>query len=250
MDANPITSATLTEVVAAITAIGALGTAAFGLVDASKVVTWLVPSSGFGFIQKLVDKFAPADPDIPRDSALSADSISASLRANWINGMALADQKSVAKTLIKLRLDARTAAYLAGLTGVDAAGLLAVVTKLSTGEPMTTEDMNVYGRFDLLLATSIDYYYQKADQKYRTTAQLTAGFVAVLLSVWAAWLLGMLYPPVAAGGGGAMVNGPFSWDNFFKAVLVGLIALPLAPIAKNLATALTSAAGAVQSVKK
>src|ERR1700674_1061907 len=60
VDATFLQTATLTQVTTAITAVGALGAAAFGLVDSSKVLPGLIPSSGFGFIRKLVMQLAPA----------------------------------------------------------------------------------------------------------------------------------------------------------------------------------------------
>ena len=231
MDANFLQTATLTQVTTAITAIGALGTAAFGLVDASKLVPVLIPSSGFAFIRKLVTQFAPpSGGTVPRDSALAVPSITDTLHANWINGMALADQKSVAKTLLKLRLNAETAPELAGLTGVDKDVLTSVAEKLANGQAMTQPEMDTYGRFDVLLATSIDRAYQKADQRYRTSAKVAACVVAVLLAEAAAYFLKI--------------------QNVGMAAVVGLIATPLAPVAKDLATALNAAAKAVQSVKK
>jgi hypothetical protein len=236
VDGSFLQSATLTQITTAITAIGALGTAAFGLVDASKLLPWLIPSSGFGFVRELVTQLAPLSSSIPNDSALTASAITDSLRANWVNGMALADQKSVAKTLFKLRLNAEAAPKLAAMTGVDKDVLISVATKLATGDAMTQAEMDTYGRFDVLLATSIDRAYQKADQRYRTTAKVAACFVATLLAEAAACFLGMITKN--------------SLNNIGLAFIVGLIATPLAPIAKDLATSLNTAAKAVQSVKK
>lgn len=220
----------LTQITTAIMAIGALGTAAFGLVDASKLLPWLVPSSGFQFVRKLVKQLAPESSTIPKDSALTTFAITDSLRANWINGMALADQKTVAKTLFKLRLNAETAPALALITGVNKDVLTSVAKKLADGEAMTQPEMDTYGRFDVLLATTIDRGYQKADQRYKTTAKFAASVVAIVLAEAAAYYLGM--------------------KNAGLAFIVGLIATPLAPIAKDLATSLTTAAKAMQSAKK
>lgn len=230
MDASIFENARLTQVATAITAIGALGTAAFGLVDASKLLPWLIPSSGFGFIRKLVKQLSPESSTIPKESALTVAAITDTLQANWINGMALADQKTVAKTLFKLRLNAETGPALALITGVDKDVLTSVAKKLANGDAMTQAEMDTYGRFDVLLATSIDRGYQKADQRYRTTAKFAACLVAIVLAEAAAYFLKM--------------------QNAGVALIVGLIATPLAPIAKDLATSLNAAAKAVQSVKK
>ena len=232
-------ASTLTQVVTAIAAVGALGTAAFGLVDASKLLPFLVPSCGFGYIRSLVEQFAPsAAGTIPRNSALSVAAMTDSLRANWLNGMAMADQKAVAKTLIKLRMNAETAAALAVSTGVDREVLTSVAVKLANGQSLTPAEMDTYGRFDVLLATAIDRAYQRADQMYRTTAKVASCIVAILLAEAASVALGYM--------------GPKNWNlhHALDAFLVGLIATPLAPIAKDLTTALTSAANAVQSVRK
>jgi len=240
VDPAVLQTPTPTQVAVAITAIGALGTAAFGLVDASKLLPWLIPSSGFAFIRKLVTQLAPAgDGVVPPGSALTASAITDTLRANWVNGMAVADQKSVAKTLIKLRLNAETAPDLALLTGVDKDVLTSVANKLANGEAMTQAEKDTYGRFDILLATSIDRAFQNADQRYRTTAKSAACLVAIVLAVAAAYFLGMLTS-----------NDQPMWHNIGMAALVGLIATPLAPVAKDLATALNTAAKAVQSVKR
>jgi len=240
VDPTFLQTATLTQVTTAITAIGALGAAAFGLVDASKLLPGLIPSSGFAFIRKLVTQLAPSSGGtVPRGSALTAPTITDTLRANWINGMALPDQKSVAKTLVKLRLNAEIAPELATLTGVDKAVLTSVAEKLANGDAMTQPEMDTYGRFDVILATIIDRAFQKADQRYRTTAKSAACLVAILLAESAAYFLGML-----------AANGRLNFHNIGMAALVGLIATPLAPIAKDLATALNTAAKAVQSVKR
>lgn len=240
MDPAVFQTATLTQVTVAITAVGALGTAAFGLVDASKLLPGLIPSSGFAFIRKLVTQLAPAsDRAVPHGSALTASAITDTLHANWVNGMALADQKSVAKTLVKLRLNAETAPDLASLTGVDKGVLTSVAKKLANGEDMTQPEKDTYGRFDVLLATFVDRAFQNADQRYRTTAKSAACLVAIALAEAAAYLLGLLTS-----------DGHPMWHNIGMAALVGLIATPLAPVAKDLATALNTAARAVQSVKR
>jgi len=240
MDINFLQSATLGEVTAAVTAIGALGTAAFGLVDASKLLPGLIPSSGFAFIRRMVAQLAPSgDGALRRSSALSASSISDTVRANWVNGMALADQKSVAKTLLKLRLNNDTAPALAAITGVDKDVLTSVAGKLANGQQLTDPEKDAYGRFDVILVAFIDRAYQRADQRYRTTAKFAASLAAVGLAEAAAFFLKILSD-----------NGQLNWHNIGLAAIVGVLATPLAPVAKDLATALNTAAAAVKSVKR
>jgi hypothetical protein len=151
LDATFLQTATLMQVTTAIAAVGALGTAAFGLVDASRLLPGLIPSSGFAFIQKLVTELAPSsNRTVPRGSALAVPAITDTLHANWINSMQLADQKSVAKTLFKLRINAETAPELAAMTGVEKDVLTSVAEKLANGEAMTQPEMDTYGRFSEL----------------------------------------------------------------------------------------------------
>src|ERR1700741_4653600 len=87
---------TVAGTIGAITAMGALGTAAFGLVDASKAFFGGVSNFGFGRIEKAVKPFMPS-------SAAKDDTLvwRDTLRANWINGVPKEDQKAAAKALIR-----------------------------------------------------------------------------------------------------------------------------------------------------
>jgi hypothetical protein len=207
-------------------------------VDATKLIYGGVSSSGFIFINRLVKTFAPDEKGIPHQSAITRLAILGTLKANWLNGVPEADLKSTAKALIKLRLNPETATHMAAVTGVDAdgpAGLVAVAASLATGNTLTPQQVNTYGRFDLLLSTMIDRAYQRADQRYRNTAKMAAGCVAVLLAEIAC---------VSIYGFGPAIH--LLW---LRALVVGLLATPLAPVAKDLATSLNTAATAVQSVK-
>jgi hypothetical protein len=72
-----------------VAAIGGLGTAAFGLVDASKAAWGGVNHIDFSQIQETVKSLTPGTPN----NALSQDKIVATLKANWFAGTALASQK-------------------------------------------------------------------------------------------------------------------------------------------------------------
>src|SRR5271170_8093827 len=103
----------LTQIV---TAIGGLGTAAFGLVDASKVFGGGVNHIGFSGIRTAVQQLTDAGQPV---NALSRKKIIATLQANWMNGTQLGNQKAIAKSLIKLNLNPGNADALADATGVD-----------------------------------------------------------------------------------------------------------------------------------
>jgi hypothetical protein len=212
-------------------AIGSLGTAAYGLVDVTKGFGGGISNRGLGDIKKVVSTLIPA-------------SAVATLRANWLNGMAMTDQKSVAKALIKLNLTTNLAATvkdMANATGVDPTILGQVAAKLSssppltpagTPQPLTAVESDLFGRFDLSLSALLDQAYQRADQRYRNSAKIMAVFVSVALALAGAWTV---YGDHARYG---------------IAIITGLIATPLAPVAKDLSSAIQAGAKAAQAWKK
>jgi len=213
-------------------AIGSLGTAAYGVVDVSKGFGGGISNRGFGDIKKVVSKFIPASP--AGGSALSQTSVLQTLRANWLNGMALGDQKSVAKALIKLNLNSASAGAMAAATGVDATVLDSIAKKLPAGTDLTKEETDAYGRFDLLLTAVLDQGYQRADQRYRNSAKLLAVPVAVGLALLGAWA----------------ITQSLSSTDAWRAVFGGLLATPLAPVAKDLASAIQEGTKLAQTWKK
>ena len=223
-------SFSLTQIVLAI---GSLGTAAFGVVDVSKGFGGGVSNRGFGDIKKVVSQFIPLSSG--GASALSRTSVLATLRANWLNGMALGDQKSVAKALIKLNLNEDTAGKMAAATGVNADVLKSIARKLPTGAKLEDGETDAYGRFDLLLTAVLDQGYQRGDQRYRNSAKLLAVPAAVGLALLGAWALS--------------TDGLSSLDAW-RAVAGGLLATPLAPMAKDLASAIQEGAKLAQAWKK
>jgi hypothetical protein len=216
----------LTNILNFIAAAGALGTAAMGLVDAMKAFGGGPSNFGYGFIEAAVKRFVPNAADGP--AAFGQADILRTLRANWLNGVAEADQKAKARALIHLRLTKGGAPALAALAGVDATTLQAVAEKAMTGGQVTQAEIAVLGQFDAVLSAVLDEAYERADQKYRNGAKLLAVIVATLLALFAGSLIGV---------------------NWWVSFLVGLISAPLAPVAKDLSTALQNAVSAVRAVK-
>lgn len=215
----------------AVTAIGALGTAAFGLVDATKQVTQ-VNHVGFKRIAGTVKSLTPPS-TIP--NGMSQRQIVATLESNWVNGTELGNQKAIAKSLIKLNLSPANAQQVAQTTGLDPAALQNVADKMAANTPLTGNEPDVLSRFDFVVTALLDETYQCADQMYRNTTRMLAMFIAILLGVFAAI---------------AISNNQDLRGDVVIGLIVGLLATPLAPIAKDLSSALVTAIGAVQSVKK
>jgi len=223
-------------------AIGSLGTAAYGVVDVCKGFGGGISNRGYLDIKKVISQFIPPSASAStQDAALSFESTMRTLRANWINGMALADQKAVAKSLIKLSLTEETSERMAAATGLESTTLKSIAAKLSgkldtaAGKPaLTPAETDLYGRFDLLLSSMLDQGYQRADQRYRNSAKLLAVPVAIGLALL----------------GARAVFGPLDTSTTLRAIAGGLLATPLAPIAKDIASAIQEGAKLAQAWKK
>ena len=220
-----------------ITAIGGLGTAAFGLVDAAKSAFSGINRVGLKHIHEVVSELAPEGASAGGPvNALPQANILESLEANWVNGNDLASQKAIAKSLIKLHLSSANASTVAVKASVDPAVLTAVASKLESGTPLSQAEGDTYSRFDLIVTALLDEAYQVSDQVYRNFTKTLAALLAVALAVAAGWSLE-----------GANFRSP---KEIALAVLVGLLATPLAPIAKDLSSALASAVNTMQLIKK
>jgi len=217
-----------------ITAIGGLGTAAFGLVDSTKVFWGGANRIGFPRIAGLITDLTPGTPV----AGLSQDKILKTLRANWFNGTDLSSQKSIAKSLIKQNLNATNAAALAAMAGVDAAVLQSVATKISSSTPFAQAETDVFSRFDFILTAMLDETYQAADQAYTNGTRLLASIFAVSLAFVGGWtLLGVDFQAYLRS------------NEMWLALVAGVLATPLAPIAKDLSSALATAVNTMQSLK-
>ena len=231
-----------------ISAIGALGTAAFGLVQALKPAFPWINRIGFSGVRKMVCRLTPPEAGaINPANALPQKGILRSLDANWVNGTDLASQKAIAKSLIKLHMSEGNAAALAEATNVDAGLLTAVAASMATGTALTQAQSDANSRFDLIMTAMLDECYQRADQQYRNWMRGLAAAVAVVLVLAAGCIL---HANEVAAHPDAVVSG-FWWSREMAACLiVGLLATPLAPIVKDLTNALGAAVNAMQVVKK
>jgi len=213
-----------------VAAIGALGTAACGLVDALKTLpAGGVSYAGFGFVRSAYRRLFGRE-------ALDKDPLAgdlATLHGNWINGRPLDDQRAIAKSLVKLRLTTQTAVALAAATSVDGNKLAALAAKMVQGQSMTPEESNALGRFDLELTAILDGAYQRADQAYRNACK----GLAMLISIGLAWI-------------GASTLGFDMFDkSWWICILGGLLATPLAPMTKDITSAIAAGVKVAQSAR-
>ena len=120
-----------------ITAVGGLGTAAFGLLEALKPVVPAINHIGFAGIRRTVASLTPLEQaasgaDQPPINALPQAKVIESLKSNWVNGNDLGSQKAIAKSLVKLHLSAANAARVSAFTNVDPAQLTAVAAGIAS----------------------------------------------------------------------------------------------------------------------
>lgn len=213
----------------AITATAAIGPAAFAMVDAAKAF-WGGPSNfGFGFIKECLQPFQAALAIGQAPQGQKNVAFLEILRANWLNGVPLAEQKAKTKSLIHLGLTPAAAPGLAAATGLNPTALTALAQKIADGVELTPTDVSLFGRFDTVVAAQIDTGFERADQRYRNAAKAIAAVVAAVMGV-----------------AGAAQLGASPLDG----LLVGLAATPLAPVAKDLSSTLAAAVTAVSSVKR
>ncbi len=235
-----ILSGDLSNILNFLSAAAGLGTAAMGLVDATKAFCGGPSNFGFGYIKKAVEPFFVKAPDAP--TVFGKAQALRTLKANWLNGVAKVDQKAKAKALIHLGLTQGNAAALAAAAGVDAAKLTSLAQKTAAGTKPEPDEINVLGQFDVIVSAVLDTAYERGDQKYRNASKLLAMLVATILGAIGGWLV--------YGSASESVWRYFGSWQFGLSLIVGLSATPLAPMAKDLATSLQAAVTAVRAVKR
>ena len=200
---------------ATILATAALGTAAFGIVEALKG-SWL-GEAGFKSITKLLGPLMKT-----LRTAYGTDYVAILL------GQYRGDQAELARTLrqgIRVGLTAEHAKECATYLGTVDGGVLEEAVKLSaSGTDLPAAMRNVIGRFEVAADARIDAGLAKAQSVYATTLRITASIFAL---------------------GIAAVVG-LSMGQFWQSILVGLCAVPLAPVAKDLVSALQAATAALK----
>lgn len=211
-------------------AVGALGSAATGLVDTTKVFAGGISRAGFGYIKQLIARTVPQTSVAQPATGLTTGDICQTLLANWMNGMETGAQKAIARTFIKMHLNSATAAALAKEANIDPASLTSVAGKLASMQPLQPAEADAYGRFDVAISALVDRAYERGDQLYRNACKALAAVFAVALAIAGDCSLGWVLP-------------------WWQAVVIGLIATPLAPVAKDIANAIQTASDAVGKIR-
>jgi len=213
----------------AVAAAGALGTASFGIVEALK---W-TPLGEAGFAQ--IRSYLGRD----LESALRiayGDEFERLLRAQY--RLDSQPQSIIAKSLrqgVRIGLTPENAAPIARYLGsVDPNDLQAATTAVQKGAPLSDDNRAAIGRYELAADARISSALARAQDVYLGTVRVAASVCSIVLAEVAAWLLG--------GQTGADV--PSMW---LVGLLVGVVAVPLAPIANDVVNALQAATRALRA---
>lgn len=203
-------------------AAGALGTAAFGIVEGLKWIRF-VGEAGFGSILTILGTALT--------SALKAaygDQYKSMLRAQYRG-----DQETFARMLrqgLRIGLTPGNAEAIARALGVvDPVKLKQAAVAIELGNPLPDDLRNAVARFELAADARVDAGLTKAQDHYARLSRVLAGVVAVVIAVAVAFGLDPSGETVPWG------------------LLVGLAAVPLAPIAKDVASALKAATDALRT---
>lgn len=196
-------------------ATGALGTAAFGIVEALK---WTpIGEIGFRSIRKVLG------PIWKVLGVAYGEDFENLLRYQYKGA-----QEDLSRTLrqgVRIGLKANNAPDLAVFLGmIDEEKLSQAAQQAEVGEDLPDDLRNVLGRFELAVDTRIDAAMTLAQSRYQGALRVIASFVALGIAL----IVGVIL------------------DTLLLAALVGVAAVPLAPIAKDLVTALQSAAQALR----
>lgn len=196
-------------------AVGALGTAAFGIVEALKWTA--VGLFGFGQISRLLG------PSVFKALAIAyGPEYLSLLRAQYRSASAEAQLPRIIRQGTRIGLTPETAADLARSIGVVEAGDLTSVAKaLHSGAELSGQQRSVLGRFELALDARIDAAMALANDRYAGSLRVIASLVAILI---------------------ALAVGLSAGQDFLISLVVGLAAVPIAPVAKDLSKAIRAAA--------
>jgi len=197
-------------------ATGALGTAAFGIVEALK---WTrVGEAGFKAIVKMLG------PVIETLEVAYGPKFKDILRAHYRG-----ERREFVRMIrqgVRIGLTQDNAEKMAvTLRTVDAAKLKDAARLVGEGGELSSDLRNTLGRFELAVDARIDAALTLAQARYVGTARGLASVVALFIALAVGFYLGN--------------------DYIFQALLVGVAAVPVAPMAKDLVSALQAAGKAV-----
>lgn len=231
---------------AAIAAIGGLGVAAFGITESfGKAIAWSrftgnrkhkhfgLPYVGLGAVMEML---GPFDPALQYAYGVEYQEI---IAQKYYAGRSTGGAPDTIRQGIRLGLPFLPVAAAAGVIdevweiGLQYSTALATALQAEPPDPAApplpksgVDPQSLAGRFSAALDARIEAAFQIAEERYENTAKTLAAILAVAMALLFNWGLGK------ENGGG------YPW---FIALGIGLIAVPLAPVAKDISTSLQNA---------
>lgn len=199
---------------------GALGTAAFGVVEALKWTRLGV--AGYDQIPAMLG------PPLMQALAVAyGDEYDSLLRAQYRKPGGEAELGRTLRQGVRIGLSPDNAAALATYIGrVDAFAFKGAIQALAEGKDLSDAQRNLIGRFELAVDSRIESALSLASDRYIGMLRGVASVFAVVLGLVAAKLMN---------------------EDLALGFMVGIVAVPLAPIAKDVVAALKAATGALKS---
>lgn len=219
-----------------ILAAGALGTAAYGVVDGFKYSDGFA-SAGFARIQETMGANAYAS--LGRAYGNGYENL---LRAQYLEGRKQGELVRTLRQGVRIGLNENNAAALADEVGViEGEDLKAIATNIRSGEGLSDAQKNMLSRFELAVDARVDAAVALADKRYKSIMRFSASAAAIVFAFIGAF--GLSDTPLLT------MTSSQALEIAMLALVVGVAAVPLAPIAKDVAKAVQSAAKATRRRK-
>lgn len=218
-----------------ILAAGALGTAAYGVVDGFKFSDGFA-SAGFDRIKKTMG--AQAYASLGNAYGNGYETL---LRAQYLQGRTQGELVRTLRQGVRIGLNEANAPAMAEEVGViEGKDLKAIAVNVRSGEDLSDNQKNMLSRFELAIDARVDAAVALADKSYKSIMQMRASAAAIFFALLGAF--GLREAGVANMNSGTT-------ETLMLALVVGVAAVPLAPIAKDVAKAVQSAAKATRRRK-
>lgn len=217
----------------------ALGTASFGIVEGLKAFRpW--GTAGFGGLVKSLNPLLSALKISYGDDAIEV--MAGQYRIDRAKG---ALRKTIRQG-VRIGLTEETAPQLASMVGnvIVSEDLTRVAAILATGKKLDDASRSILGRFELAVDARIDAAFARAERTYRASMLWSAMGVSVFLACLSAFLL-LKSGEIGSGTTGFEGN----LASYVLALMVGIIAVPIAPIAKDVTKAISAASSALKARK-
>jgi hypothetical protein len=212
-----------------IIATGALGTAAFGIVEGLKSTRLGI----FGF--ETLKNLLGGELMMALKHAYGS-SCQALMEAQYRNGRGRGTLVRTIRQGIRIGLPgADTDKLAAGLPGVDARALKSAAGAVNAGKKPTDAQRRALARFELAVDARVDAALSLAESHYVAAARWMASIIAIAAGL----IVGAI-----VGAGSEQLG---FWQSLGLGLIIGVVAVPIAPVAKDVATALRSAARALKA---